>query len=282
MARPLRLEFAGALYHIMSRGDNKQVIFKTDHDRNRFFRVYSEIYKRLNWTTYAWCLMDNHYHLVVETPGPTLSEGMRLLNGIYTQYFNHAHGRVGHLFQGRFHSIVVDKDSYLVELVRYVVLNPVRSGLVRQPEEWPWSSYRATAGLDICPEWLDADWVTDVVSDGAGSREQKIKQYRAFVEEGLQGKADLMDQVQQQIYLGDEDFVARVQEACEIGPHLAEVVREQKRKPLLQLDDYGRQFPSQKEAMARAYLSGHYSQAEIARHFGVHYSTVSKATSEYK
>ncbi len=266
----------------MSRGDNKQNIFTSDYDRNRFFRIYADIYKRLNWITYAWCLMDNHFHLVVETPDPTLSEGMRLLNGIYTQYFNHVHGRVGHLFQGRYRAIVVDKDSYLLELVRYVALNPVRSGRVKNPKEWLWSSYRATAGFDQCPEWLDADWVVDVVSGGVGSREQKIKQYMAFVEDGMRTESDLMEQVQQQMYLGDDAFVVRVQESCEVGPHLAGIAREQKRKPLYQLDDYGNQYPNTKEAMARAYLSGHYSQVEIARHFGVHYSTVSKAVKEYK
>ncbi len=134
MTRPLRIEYPGALHHVMSRGDNRQGIYLNDHDRERFFDIYSNIVDRLSWATYAWCLMGNHFHLVVETPEPNLSEGMRLLNGIYTQYFNKNHGRVGHLFQGRFHSIVVEKNRYLLELIRYVVLNPVRSGRVNDPE----------------------------------------------------------------------------------------------------------------------------------------------------
>ncbi len=114
-------------------GDNKCRIFFNDQDRTKFLSIYSEICARLHWSTYDWCLMGNHFHLVVETPEPNLSEGMRVLNGTYTQHVNREHGRTGHLFQGRFHSILVDRNPYLLEVIRYVVLNPVRTGLAVSP-----------------------------------------------------------------------------------------------------------------------------------------------------
>ncbi len=282
MTRPLRLEFPGAVYHVMSRGDNKQKIFLNDHDRRRFLKIYQDVVERQSWMTYAWCLMDNHFHLVIETPEPNLSEGMRLLNGIYTQYFNANKGRVGHVFQGRFHSIVVDENVYLLELVRYVVLNPVRSGRVDNPGKWPWSSYKATAGLEPCPPWLNADAVTDAVSERIGTRRDRQKSYADFILKGMGRDEDLMEKVQQQVYLGDEEFIVKVQDRCSVCPELADIAREQKRKPLASLEEYFGQYPHPKEAMAMAYLEGKFSQAEISRHLGVHYSTVSRAVREYK
>ena len=127
MARPLRIEFPSALYHVTSRGDRREPIFEDDEDRRKFLRVLAETVDRFNWICHAYCLMTNHYHLVVETPEANLSKGMRQLNGVYTQASNRRHRRTGHLFQGRFKAILVDKDSYLLELTRYVVLNPVRA-----------------------------------------------------------------------------------------------------------------------------------------------------------
>lgn len=130
MARPLRIEFTGALYHVTSRGDRREAIYEDDTDRIRFLEVLGQVAADFNWVVHAYCLMTNHYHLVVETPDGNLSKGMRQLNGVYTQYSNRRHRRVGHLFQGRFKAILVDRDSYLLELARYVVLNPVRAGMV--------------------------------------------------------------------------------------------------------------------------------------------------------
>lgn len=143
MARPLRIEFAHGLYHVTSRGDGREDIFLEDADRELFLEVLSESVDRFNWVIHAYCLMDNHYHLLIETPDGNLSQGMRQLNGVYTQRFNRKHKRVGHVFQGRYKAIIVQKDSYLLELARYIVLNPVRAEMVRTAREWPWSSYRA-------------------------------------------------------------------------------------------------------------------------------------------
>ena len=151
MARPLRLEFPGAIYHLTARGDRREDIFADDADRERLLQVFAECVARFGWVCHAYCLMDNHYHFLVETPLPNLARGMRQLNGIYTQRFNRRHGHSGHLFQGRYQAILVEKDSYLRELARYVVLNPVRARLVKRPEQWRWSSYRASAGMDAAP-----------------------------------------------------------------------------------------------------------------------------------
>jgi putative transposase len=142
MARPLRLEFAGALYHVTARDNERRSIFlgNVDDDRAAFVAILSVTCERFRWICHAYCLMTNHYHLLVETPDANLPKGMRQLNGVYTQHVNRTHRRVGHLFQGRFKGILVERDSYLLELARYVVLNPVGAGIVQWSGDWPWSS----------------------------------------------------------------------------------------------------------------------------------------------
>lgn len=154
MSRPLRLELAGGLYHVTSRGDGREDIFLSDSDRLAWLVVFGQVCKRFNWVCHAWCQMTNHYHVLVETPEANLAQGMRQLNGVYTQRFNRAHARVGHVFQGRYKAILVERDSYLLELSRYVVLNPLRAGMVKRLEDWSWSSYGASCGQTAAPEWL--------------------------------------------------------------------------------------------------------------------------------
>ena len=148
MARPLRIEFPGAVYHVTSRGNERKAVFRDDQDRKMFLDTLKGVTLRYNWLCHAYCLMENHYHLLIDTPDGNLSIGMRQLNGIYTQRFNKRHGRVGHLFQGRFKAVLVRKDSHLLEACRYVVLNPVRAGRVQRPEEWIWSWLQ-----EICQGW---------------------------------------------------------------------------------------------------------------------------------
>lgn len=143
MARPIRIEFSGALYHVTSRGDRREAIYDDDADRACFLDVLGQVAADFNWICHAYCLMTNHYHLVIETTDSNLSKGMRQLNGVFTQNSNRRHGRTGHLFQGRFKAILVDGDSYLLELARYVVLNPVRARMVSQPGAWLWSTVTA-------------------------------------------------------------------------------------------------------------------------------------------
>lgn len=201
MARPLRLEFPGALYHVTSRGNARQKIYLDDEDRHLYLDLLGKEVTQQGWRCYAYCLMDNHYHLLIETPEPTLVSGMRRLNGVYTQAFNRRHRRVGHLFQGRYKAIVVDKDAYLLELCRYIVLNPVRAKAVRTPERWQWSSYHATVGQSAAPSWLAVEEVRALFpSRGA---------YQRFVEEGI-GQDSPWAGLRGQIYLGREDFLKGV------------------------------------------------------------------------
>ena len=190
MARPLRLEFPGAVYHVTARGNERRPIFRDDEDRRLFLSTLGRTVARWRWVVHAYCLMSNHYHLLMETPDANLSRGMRQLNGEYTQAFNRRHGHVGHLFQGRFKALLVEKESHLLEVSRYVVLNPVKArGMgIAAAGEWPWSSYRATAGDNASPAWLTVSWVLSRF--GKEAREAR-KGFRHFVKEGLGRKTAL-------------------------------------------------------------------------------------------
>ena len=208
MARPLRLAFAGGLYHVTARGNERKAIVRDDTDRVRFVDTLAAMVDRYRVRCHAWVLMTNHYHLLLETPSPNLSQALRHLNGVYTQAFNRRHHRVGHLFQGRFTAIVVEKDAYLLELCRYVVLNPVRAGVGRDPRAYPWSSYRATAGLTAAPAWLTVDWLWEQFGR---TRRGAQAQYRAFVAEGIRQPTQPWAQMVGQVYLGGQAFIRRVQ-----------------------------------------------------------------------
>lgn len=271
MARPLRIELSGGLYHITSRGDRREAIYLSDDDRTAWLSVLGEVCQRFNWICHAWCQMTNHYHVVVETPEGNLSRGMRQLNGVYTQYVNRTHRRVGHVFQGRYKAILVEKDSYLLELARYVVLNPVRAGMVAEVNEWPWSSYRATVGDVPRPEWLATGWL---LGQFGRTARVAVPRYIDFVRAGV-GLPSLWDNLQGQMLLGSEAFVDRMRDRLP-GGDLREVPRAQRRPMAQPLAVYSRRS-DRRHAMADAYLSGHYTMKEIAGHFGVHYSTVSRA-----
>jgi putative transposase len=266
MARPLRVEFSGAIYHLTSRGNARQKVFFTDADRELFLDTLTGVVSRYSWICHAYCLMANHYHLLVETPKGNLSLGMRQLNGMYTQSFNRRHNRVGHLFQGRFKAILVEKESYLLELCRYIVLNPVRVKGKGEIAAWKWSSYRATAGLASVPEFLSTDWILEQF---AKNRAKAQKQYRTFVREGLESRP--WEELKGQIYLGSEAFIERHSPG---NQELREIPRVQLKavKPSLE-----RIFAkSGKRAIVEAYKEHGYRLQEIAAHLGVHYATVSR------
>ena len=278
MARPLRLEFPGAVYHVTSRGNARQVIFLDKDDRESFLGVLSSVVARFNWLCHAYCLMENHYHLMVETMEGNLSWGMRQLNGVYTQVFNRRHTRVGHLFQGRYKAILVEKEAHLLELCRYVVLNPVRAGLVKRPEEWRGSSYRATAGEAKKPVFLEVDWV---LSQFGRRRAEAKKAYRGYVLEGLQGKWP-WETLKGQILLGTEDFLARLREPLRGKDLLKEVPRAQRyvaRPALAEIfkEKKGRREKRNDEIIYRAHVDHGYRMGEIADHLGVHYTSISRA-----
>lgn len=272
MARPLRLEFAGALYHITSRGDRKEAIYETGDDREAFLTVLSDVCRTHHWLCHAYCLMDNHYHLLIETPDANLSKGMRQLNGVYTQRYNRAHERIGHVFQGRYKSILVDKNSYLLEVARYIVLNPVRARMVRTVRDWPWSSYRATAGQVSSPEWLQTDWLLAAF----GKRKSNaIRAYKQFVSEG-KGQPSPWGSLKNQVFLGDEAFVEKMQTLIGDDKTLSEIPSSQRRAIPKSLAYYVSNSNSRDDAIKSAYASGGYSMKEIGDYFGLHYSRVSR------
>jgi putative transposase len=278
MARPLRLEFAGALYHITSRGDRREAIYRDIEDRQQWMEVLSQVSERFNWMIHGYCQMTNHYHLLTETVDGNLSRGMRQLNGLYTQKFNRRHHESGHLFQGRYKAILVQKDSHLLELTRYVVLNPVRARMVMMPEDWAWSSYNAMTNAGIERRWLDVDWTLGQFGE---NRAKAIEAYRKFVVAG-KGLPDPKEQVRHQMILGNDVFIAEYQQAIEKPEKLCEVSKAHKRSVALTLSDYQRGYLQRDEAMAKAYLSGAYTMAEIGQHFKVHYMTVSRAVKKHE
>jgi REP element-mobilizing transposase RayT len=270
------LEFPGALYHVTARGDRREAVYLDEDDRQRWLELLSQVCERFNWVCHAWCQMTNHYHLLVEIPEGNLSAGMRQLNGVYTQAINRRYGRVGHVFQGRYKAILVEKESYLLELARYIVLNPVRAGIVSDVSEWAWSSYHAAIGTAGSPEWLATDWL---LSQFAGDRGEAIRQYQAFVRDGM-GRASPWDELTAQVFLGSEAFIERMQDELD-GRFLEEVPRAQQRPRAEPLETYAADS-DRRRGMARVYLSGNYTMKAIAEHFGVHYATVSRAVHRYE
>lgn len=278
MARPLRLELSGGIYHVTSRGDGREDIYLSDADRLNWLTVFAEVCTRFNWVCHAWCQMTNHYHTLIETPEANLAQGMRQLNGVYTQRFNRAHGRMGHVFQGRYKAILVERDSYLLELARYVVLNPLRARMVTQLQDWQWSSYLATCGQIATDDWLQTDWI---LAQFGHDRANAITNYVQFVHEGAR-LPSVWAQLQGQIYLGSPEFVKNMQTQIEQrSSSLTEIPRAQRRALSQPLSEFAANYPP-KEAMARAYLSGQHTMQAIAQYFHVHYATVSRAVRSYE
>ena len=278
MARPLRLEFPGALYHVTSRGDRREDIYEDDGDRKAFLSIFESVCETYNWVCYAYCLMSNHYHLLIETPDANLSKGMRQLNGVYTQTYNRTQGRVGHVFQGRYKAILVDKDSYLLELSRYIVLNPVRACMVKAAKAWLWSSYLSTIGQAKAPDFLDVEWLLSLF---AKRKSTAIERYIQFVAEG-KGQISPWSMLKNQIYLGSEDFVEQMQSLVDGEKELSEVPSSQMRPIPKTLDYYEKQSNDRNSAIISGYRSGGYTLKELGDYFGLHYSTVSGIINNHK
>lgn len=276
MARPLRIEFPGALYHVTARGDRQEAIFDDDRDRQVFLNLLDEVISQFRWLCHAYCLMTNHYHLMIETPEGNLAKGMRHLNGVYTQWSNRRHQRSGHLFQGRYKAILVDWDGYFLELGRYLVLNPVRASMVKHPKNWEWSSYGAMVGRVKRPAWL----TTDILLREFGtSRSWARKKYQKFVEEGM-GAETIWKDLKGQIYLGNDDFVEQMQ--GKLGKRNEDVnIPQAQQRPLApSLEEIRRKYSNRNRGIRVAYETGAYSYQEIAKYFGVHFTTVGRIVRE--
>ena len=281
MARPLRIEYPGAVYHITSRGNEKKLIFKDERDREIFLYSLSQVDKRYNWLCHAYCLMNNHYHLIIETPDGNLSAGMRHLNGVYTQAFNRQHNRVGHLFQGRYKGILIQKDSHLLEVCRYVVLNPVRAKAVKKPEQWRWSSYQATAGIEKPHPCLSTEWI---LNQFGSTRRIAEKAYRKFVEDGIKQES-IWEAVRAQSILGEEEFTATLTDYLRGKKDIAELPKSQRYidRPSLEkifskniLKDISKRNRKISEAVRRH----GYRQREVADYLKMHFTSISRILRE--
>ena len=238
MSRPLRIEYPGALYYVTARGNARGKIYVDDSDREVFLNVLAFVVKRFSWLCHAYCLMGNHYHLLIETPEANLSRGMRQLNGIYTQKFNWKRRRSCHLLQGRYKAIIVDKDEYLLELARYLMLNPVRAGMVQSADAYAWSSYRATIGKEKAPEFLTTDWL---LSRFDGKRKRAQRRFADFVQSVMKDEKTPWSELKGQIFLGDELFVeSLLREIPGKRGKLQEVPREQINAGIPKLGSYSR------------------------------------------
>ena len=247
VGRPLRIEFSGALYRLTSRGDRREALYEDGEDRQRSSDMLAEVVERYNWICHAYCVMSNH-------------------------------NRVGHVFQGRYKAVLVEKQSYLLELARYIVLNPVRAQLVRSARDWPWSSYRATAGQSAGPNCLQTDWILAAFGK---RKQQAIDGYKRFVAEG-KGQPSPWQELAHQVYLGSEAFIEKVQSHLDLDKDLDEIPSSQKRPAARPLEEYQTKYKSRNAAIFEAYRSGGYTLKDIGRHFGLHNSTVSGIIKNHK
>lgn len=274
MSRPLRIEYPGAIYFITSRTPESVSAFRDDRDRTRFLDILAQTVKRSQWICHGYCLMHDHYQMIVETPRGNLSQGMRQVNGIYTQEYNRRYFKKGALFKGRFKAVLFEKDKSLLKLVRYMMLTPVRMNEADYASQFRWSSFRATAGLNedgAESPIVTREWVLSQLSESHKEAQQRFQDYVNDNKE----KSDPLRDVRYQLLLGDRDFVER---------HRRFLGEPQKprlsadRVPLEQLfsDSAMANRADRDRHICEAHLHHGYTLTEVGRHLGLHTSTVSK------
>lgn len=274
MTRPLRIEYPGAVYHVTARGNRRAQIFMDEKDRDAFFNILAEVNRRFDIRCHTYCLMGNHYHLLLETPRGNLSMAMRQLNGVYTQTFNRQHRKCGHLLQGRYNAILVERDAHLLEAARYIVLNPVRAGLVKGPADWPWSSYAATAGQAEAGVHLTTGWLLAQFDEVPGAAMAK---YREFVSDAPE--RGLGDEVIGGIVFGSGEYAARCCLRARGGDSMREVSRKERFAGRPGLASIMAGPGERDERIVQAVEVHGYTQKAVAQELGVHYSAVSKLLS---
>ncbi|GGY81173.1 transposase [Pseudoduganella plicata] len=253
MSRPHRTLLAGALYHVTSRGNRRANIFADDKDHLIWQDTLAVVVGRFKVVIHAFCLMPNHFHLLIETREPNLSQAMHYLNGSYARRYNQRHGQAGHLIQGRYHAVLVEQDEQLLEVARYIALNPVRARLVAAPADWRWSSHRYYCALDVVPDWLTRDVVLEMF---ASTQEHGTSHYDGFIRAGI-GAADPLRHHRER----DNGSTTRD------GPRLP-------------LEAFHTLYADRRTAMAAAFHRGRYPRSQIARQFGVSLSTVDRALAD--
>jgi putative transposase len=275
MSRPLRLRVPGLHFHVMARGNARMTIFDDEVAYQRFLSLVADACDRWRLTCGAYCLMPNHYHLIVRTDEPTLSDAMRHMNGVYAQWFNRRHGRVGHVLQGRFKAQAIQHTPYLLTVARYVARNPVRSGLVERAEDWPWSSYRATVGLGPGASWLSTRLVLEAC--GADNHHEAVARFKGLVAEPEVDEPRVVEDAvagdpwQDACVVGDPTFAAMFAPDAQVaGQDIARRDRLLGRPPLALLVSTSVRGPLLAAQARRAHDAFGYSFREVARHAGLH------------
>ena len=282
MSRPLRIEFPGAVYHVTSRGDRRESIYRDDADRQSQLQVIAQAMDRFDAQVLAYCLMGNHFHLVLHTRAGTLSRLMRHVNGVYTQRFNHRHGVVGHLFQGRFKAILVDRDAYLLALCRYVERNPVAAGMVDAAAAWPWSSHRAHLGLQPSPDWLDTDGLHGHLLGkpalSAADRQRARRLYQALVARAEVGDSTFWERaLRGQMFLGDQAFAQRMQAQAGVDRQVTvEIPKAQRQLQRTWSQCLAACAGVRNQALAMGYRESGLTMTALAQHAGLSVSHVSR------
>lgn len=261
IARPPRIELPHGIFHVVARGNERKAIYRDATDRERFLETLALGCERYRWRALAYCLMTNHYHLLVQTPEANLARGMRHLNGVYAQRFNRRHGRGGHLFQGRYQAILVQEDEHLLAAVLYLVRNPLRARMCEQVGEWPWSSHAATIGLRP-PGFLAVDRLLAYFGE---RRHEARARYLALVE----GNEDL-PALRHPLVSGNHAFVASQLARIEPCPEFTRAHVTPPPPPLAEL----LATASDARSLLEAHRRHGYSMRQIASHLGCGLATV--------
>lgn len=277
MARSARVQFPGAVYHIWARGNHQENIYFSDQDRKLFIRLLAATAKRMNWICHAYCLMTNHYHLLLETPDGLLSNGMSYVNGVYTQKINRRYGLTGHLFQERFHSKLIDGNPQFLATVRYIIRNALEANMVEDAGDWPWSSYRATTGQEKPPDFLMVDQVLSLLSN---DRRTAQKIFREFIhtKDNEEALLNMSHQIVESIKIST---INRAAPSIDIHRSLRPVPRKQKiiGRPSLETMFEGigcYDHEKRNHAIMRAYQQYAYTQSEIGNFLGLHRASISR------
>lgn len=264
MSRPLRIQAAGLTYHVTARGNGRMPIFLDEVDRTSFLELFTSVVQEKQLVCHADCQLDNHYHAVVTTTAPNISKAIQQLNGEYAEWWNERHGHVGHVFQGRFSAPIVQDDTYLLTVCRYVVLNPVRAGLVEEPGLWRWSSYRATANLAVVPAYLSPQTLWRYMGGG----DDAPRRYREFV-----GAGAPEEKLPRDLILGDDQFQQQFAAWRERASPEVPVRERVLRPPLDDVFALAVTRTDRNAAIVEAFAAG-YRATEVAQYLGVNPATV--------
>ncbi len=282
MSRPLRIEYPGALYHVIARGNGKADIFLDDEDRFKLLDTLDNCANTFNFICHGYCIMGNHYHLLIETPDANLSAGIQWINSVYAQYFNKKNDRVGHVFQGRFKAIIVQRDTYLLELCRYIVLNPVRAGIVNNPAKYKWSSYRHMIGSAVTRQFLTTEWV---LAQFGSNTSFARNSYTKFVMEGINADSPMND-VQSDLILGDRSFIEELRNRVSKYKNDIHIPKKQRYASRESLSSLFKNLKyiikeSRNKLVFEAFSSHGYTQKEIAEFLNLHVITIGRILKSY-